>query len=448
MKKKESEVLEFRKSLSQLKEGIIGLSSMLNKHHKGELLFGIQDDGTLLGVKMDPHLLDNIRREIKSNLRPLPKVLIIQEVQENGISYVRVYVEGKDTPYSSYGRYYIRISDSDVLMSLNELQNFFEKKEDNYSRWEEIETPYTIDDIDEDLLMRIIREANEKGRIDYVYKNAEETLKKLDLLTENKKLKMAGYYLFSKNKPLTIKLANYPTDTRVDFGEIKEFKGNIFECIETALSYIQNHISYRSDIIGIERIETPEIPIRAIREIVLNSFAHCKYEMQGDYHQYIIYRSSIVIYNPGSIYKNVDPLKFASAEIGSKVRNILISSVFYKCGYIDAFGTGFDRTFTLCAKNNVKYHYSNDEFGFKFVFERKKDFLSMHETDKIHERLTSFDENLIRYILENKYITIPDLARKLKKSQATIYRHIEKLTNKNKIRRVGSRKVGYWEIID
>lgn len=128
MKKKESEVLEFRKSISQLKEGIIGLSSMLNKHHKGELLFGIQDDGTLLGVKMNSHLLDNIRREIKSNLRPLPEVLIIQEVQENGISYVRVYVEGKDTPYSSYGRYYIRISDSDVLMSLNELQNFFEKR--------------------------------------------------------------------------------------------------------------------------------------------------------------------------------------------------------------------------------------------------------------------------------------------------------------------------------
>lgn len=70
--------------------------------------------------------------------------------------------------------------------------------------------------------------------------------------------------------------------------------------------------------------------------------------------------------------------------VGSKIRNILIASTLFKNGYIDAFGTGFDRTFTLCAKENIEYKYIDDEFGFTFIFERKKDFLSR---DKISQSI-------------------------------------------------------------
>lgn len=62
--------------------------------------------------------------------------------------------------------------------------------------------------------------------------------------------------IYLEKKPLTIKEANYPTDSRTEFGEIKEFKGNIFECINEALSYIQNHISFKAEIVGFQRVET------------------------------------------------------------------------------------------------------------------------------------------------------------------------------------------------
>lgn len=41
---KESEEIELKKSLSQLKEGIISLSAMLNKNNHGDVYFGINDD--------------------------------------------------------------------------------------------------------------------------------------------------------------------------------------------------------------------------------------------------------------------------------------------------------------------------------------------------------------------------------------------------------------------
>ena len=52
---------------------------------------------------------------------------------------------------------------------------------------------------------------------------------------------------------------------------------------------------------------------------------------------------------------------------------------------------------------------------------------------------------IINEMFKNKYITIPELAIKVNKSEPTIHRHIDVLVSKGYIKRVGSRKIGYWE---
>ena len=444
---KESQTIELKKSLKQLKEGIISLASMLNKENKGSVIFGVSDDGKEIGVDINEKTKQDVVHEIQHYLKPLPNKVNLKELNiDNKRTILIVEVEGDDTPYAAYGRYYIRINDADIMMSGDQLRTFFENKEDNYLSWEKQETKYTVDDIDEDLLIDFIRTANENGRLSYVYRNAIDALTKLELLTENGHLNNAGLYLFGNNKPLLIKEANYPTDTRTEFGEIKEFRGNIFECIRESISYIQNHISYKSIINGVQREEIPEIPIRAIREIVINSFAHCSYGRKGDFNQYILFKSMIKIYNPGSIFRNINPEKFASGTIGSKLRNVLISQVLYKYGYIDAFGTGFDRTFTLCLNNGIKFNFHNDEFGFTFIFKRNKDFLDDKINNKINDKINTLDEEIISLLIENKYITVLEIADKLNKSSITIYRHVNKLVKLGKIIRIGSRKSGYWKV--
>lgn len=444
--REENETLELKKSLAQLKEGVISLSSMLNKNGRGELYFGINDDGRVVGLQIGKKTTADVTHEIQNNLKPLPYNVQVEDVEEEGKKVIRVLVEGNDTPYSAYGRYYIRINDADVVMSSSQLEQFFAQKDSTYSKWEESGTPYGVDDIDEELLLDCIRTANEKGRIEYVYKNAEDALNKLGLLTEDGHLNQAGWYLFGNNKPLTIKEANYPTDSRSEFGEIKEFRGNIIECIKEAMSYIQNHISYKANIVGLQREEVPEIPLRAIREIVVNSFAHCSYAVKGDFNQYIIYKSRISIYNPGPILKGIDPLKFASGKVGSKIRNILIANTLFKYGYIDAFGTGFDRTFTLCANENIRYEYQNDEFGFTFVFYRNKNFLNDRINDTINDRKNDLDAVIATTLKDNKYITIPQVAERVGKSVPTINRHLGEMEKKGAISRVGSKKAGYWKV--
>ena len=443
---KETDKLELKKSLTQLKEVVIALSAMLNKNQSGTVIFGINDDGRICGITIGKKTKADITHEIQNYLKPLPLNIEIKDFIEEEKKLIKVSVTGDDLPYSAYGRYYIRVNDADIQMDSHQLQSLFETKDESYIKWEKNETNHSIDEIDEELLIDCIRTANEKGRLDYIYRNPREALHKLDLLTDSGTLNNAGWYLFGKGKPITIKEACFPTDSRTDFGEIKEFRGNIIECIREVLAYIQNHITYRSLIIGTQREEIPEIPIRAIREIVINSFAHCSYARNGDFNQYVIYRSSVSIYNSGNIVRGIDPLNFASGKVGSKIRNILIAGTLYKYGFIDAFGTGFDRTFTLCAKAGVEYEYRDNNFGFTFVFKRNPLFLNDQISEQKSKKQSALDQKIKISIKENKYITIPELALLIGRSEATIHRHLDAMSKLGEILRVGSRKSGYWDL--
>jgi len=49
MKYRESEITELKKSTSEIKEAIISMSAMLNKHNRGEVYFGIRNNGSVAG---------------------------------------------------------------------------------------------------------------------------------------------------------------------------------------------------------------------------------------------------------------------------------------------------------------------------------------------------------------------------------------------------------------
>ena len=58
------------------------------------------------------------------------------------------------------------------------------------------------------------------------------------------------------------------------------------------------------------------------------------------------------------------------------------------------------------------------------------------------------DRQIIEAIKDNKYITIPEIALLLLKSEPTIHRHLNSLVEMKIIKRIGSRKTGYWEVLN
>lgn len=459
MENRENEHVEFKKSTGELKEAMISLVSMLNKCGYGTVYFGIKNNGEIVGQQIGALTTRDISGEIKIRIKPrvTPKIDILDF---DGKKVISVYVQGEDLPYSAYDRYYIRSDDEDNVMSGDELERFFANRNYDYSQWENQTTEYTVDDIDERLLIEYVNKGNDCGRINFLYRDAETTLRKLNLL-DGEYLNNAGYYLFSDKKPLLLKLATYPTDERLSFSDMKQFYGNIFECINEAVKYVTNNIRWKAEIKGIERIETPEIPVEAFREIIVNSFAHMKVNSTSSNEIYIT-PSKIHIYNPGPLVPGTDPQMFASGEQGSMIRNPLIATVLYYNRTIDAFGTGFERVFRLCT--NIKYRYGSNQFGFTFEFLREhsdgandptnnltNDPINDSINDSINEsiklskkELTAAETKLLKIILTGKKYTKYDFAAAIGKSPSTIQRYLKHLTELGLIRRSGSNKNGQW----
>ena len=70
--KRENETTEYKKTLGQLKDGIISIVAILNKHGAGELWFGIRDDGIAVGVNVGEKTV----RDISQGSRPSGNLLI------------------------------------------------------------------------------------------------------------------------------------------------------------------------------------------------------------------------------------------------------------------------------------------------------------------------------------------------------------------------------------
>ena len=124
---KENEKLEFKKTTAELKEGVISMSAILNKHGSGELYFGIRNDGTPMGMDISEKTLRDISQAIAHSLEPkvYPKVM---EVFIDEKPCVHVEFTGDKSPYFAYGRAYIRVADEDRVLSPAELENFINKK--------------------------------------------------------------------------------------------------------------------------------------------------------------------------------------------------------------------------------------------------------------------------------------------------------------------------------
>ena len=121
---------------------------------------------------------------------------------------------------------------------------------------------------------------------------------------------------------------------------------------------------------GIHRKETPEVPIDAIREAVINSFAHARYDLPVQ-HEIDIFSNRISICNPGSFANEFEPIDFYTRDIRSYLRNEAIAKTLYLCKDVETFGSGIKKIYTLCNKAGVDVSYINEETAFTLEFSRK-----------------------------------------------------------------------------
>ena len=415
------------------------------------LYFGVSPNGDVTGQQVSASSLDDVAKKIKEAIKPM----IYPEIKKENLEsrdVIRVDFYGKEKPYSSFGRYYKRVFDRTEEMTPDELKRMMAET-DKSSQWENNLTRYGLDAVDNASLEEFYRKAVSCGRLEEMATyNAEELLTWLGLF-EHGKLTNAGYYLFSNQKPVVLKLAVYVTDERINFSDIGRIEDNIFNLIRKGFAYIKEHINWSVESgSGTSRIEIPEIPIEAIREIVVNSFAHANYRGISE-NEIDITPTRVEVYNPGTFPDGLSPEMFAHQRIRSMPRNKVILNTLFKSKDVEIFGSGFKKVYALCDKYNIRMESLFETDGFSFIFYR--DTNQRHVTQNVPINVLNRDkteripteERIYMMLKEDPTQTREILAEKNGRTVRTIQRALDMLSVKGKIKRIGSNKTGYWEIL-
>jgi ATP-dependent DNA helicase RecG len=105
--------------------------------------------------------------------------------------------------------------------------------------------------------------------------------------------------------------------------------------------YLVRPISYE----GLKRMEPLEYPEPALREAILNSIIHKDYS--STYIFLRVYQDKLTLFNPGGFPEGYD-IERIKNEHSSRPRNRNIAEVFFKAGFIEAWGRGITRIIENC----------------------------------------------------------------------------------------------------
>lgn len=449
----ESETLEFKTSTNELEEALIDIVAILNKHSKGKLLFGVKNNGDQADFEIGINTERNISRRIFEAIKPQIFPSITQK-ELDGKKYIEVDFSGEDKPYSANGRYYIRITDESREMTPEELAKFILKE--NYSLWEKLASDCTVDDVDEEALRLFLDKAIYSQRMPEMGYDKIKLLSKLNLLSKDGiHLNNAGKYLFSTHAPIKVKMAVFATNEKRTFVDISPVEGNIINLISIVAQYIQKNIHYSVSIVDSERYDIPEIPEKALREIITNSFAHANY-LANSQHEVDIFPNRVAIYNPGAFPDNYSPEDYIEKNLASQITNVLICDVLFKCKAIESWGTGLKNTYDVCKQSNVQISYLKEQEGFWFIFYRKDAKQNEMESPITKEKqindskqtITEIEDLILNEIRKNNNVDRKSLSRITGRSERTIQRVIDSLKQKGSIKRIGTSRTGHWELIE
>lgn len=300
-----------------------------------------------------------------------------------------------------------------------------------------LHSEFSISKVDESAVRDYVKRANTAGRIDFAFDNAVNILKKLNLVKEGRLLK-AAEVLFCNENTIEVQAAVFAGMDKVTFLDIKQFRGTIFSLLEKSKEYISERINWRAEIGGLKREEIPEIPVKAIREALVNSFCHRDY-YAPESNKIAIFKDRVEIWNPGTFPEGLTPDDFIKGDEQSVLRNPLIAEILYKSKEIERWGSGLKRIYEECSAGNVKVEFKDLKTGFLVVFYRSEESTTPKTTPKTRDEI-------LLLIRQNPGMTKEEIAGRLNIKLDGVKYHIRKLTKEGIISWKGPSKGGNWEI--
>lgn len=266
----------------------------------------------------------------------------------------------------------------------------------------------------------------------------------------------SDYFPFSRTQCAVFK----GTDRSV-FLDKREFTGPLYTQIEEAERFVLRNIRLGARIDGLVRKESYELPIDAIREMIIN--AHCHRNLTDESCvQVAIYDDRLEVTSPGGLYNG---LTFEEALEGrSKLRNRAIANVFRQIGFIEAWGTGLQRIRSAAKE----YGLREPEFiempeSFRVNLFRNTTTAEIADDASVKHRsnigqtsvkhrsnkgveLNDTQQKILNQLLSDDQMTASALAAQIGISKRNIETNLSKLKAAGLLIRHGGSRGGHWEI--
>jgi len=142
-----------------------------------------------------------------------------------------------------------------------------------------------------------------------------------------------------------------------------ECHGILSKTLDAAYDFVKKHAVYPAKISDLKRMDAPSIPLRAVRELLVNAVVHADYAQQGAPVRVSLFSDRVEIENPGVLLAGltVEDIKHGV----SKLRNRVIGRAFKELGYIEQWGSGIQRAMSECREAGLP-EPTFQEMAFRF----------------------------------------------------------------------------------
>ena len=445
----ESETCELKKSLAELKEGLISIVAILNKHGAGELWFGVAPNGKAVGLDVTDKTLRDLSQAIAAHIEPkiYPQVST-QTVA--GKTCIHIRFDGQNAPYFAHGRAYMRVADEDRQLSAAELEQIIVDKNQAALRWDNraLDKPWPA--LDTPKVKRFVQRAHLQWDTlgDDDPTRLQRALEKLELLQKGELCNAAR--LFFADQPIQLRCAVFANTGTATIIDRHDFDGDILELIEEAQKYILKNIHIGMRLEGLYRVDVPEMSMDALREAIVNAFCHRDWR-DPDYVHVAIFKDRVEIRNPGTLYGGLTIEDLHRGNV-SKRRNPLIADLFRRIEMVEAWGRGM----TLIHQNAPNVTFRQVAGLFIASFARPSFSLNDQEAvektfDKTVDNcnkptLTAREEALLRLLASSPHMTQKQLADQMGLTERGVRYLTDKLQKMGLLQRQGGKKAGQWVV--
>ena len=335
--------------VSRLAETLVGMANS----EGGTILIGITPrSGQIQGIQDPDSVVDRIFQA--ALLTDPPLVLPLPQVEEVGNDLVVKVIIPKGLPqiYAYQGRYLGRSGIHSQPLSSRQLRALLMER--GIVQFETQIPPYAgLQDLDLDQISAYtssLRGLDHEPFGEILLRRG--CLKQMEgvLLPTN-----AALLLFGKDPQqwlpsASILATRFPGVSFSDTFVKQEMRGTLPEQIRQAETFVRDQMRSTVRLVGLTRQETPEYPLMAVRELLVNAVAHRDYNQQGDCIHLNIFADRLEIHSPGGL---PGPVNLENLLVARYSRNAVIAQVLSDMGFVERLGYGLKRVVTVLRQNHM-----------------------------------------------------------------------------------------------